>query len=222
MKLVLALILTASTTHAQEFIPADGPLSDVDFYRLVACAAALGGDCQKEQVRWSPADALDVSVGFVQIEDGYPEDKTKLAQNALEAAILQVNAAGANIHLTLWDKTRKPDIGIHLLTIVNGDLIRNTGLDPLDGARIKAAKTQVWWRDDLSLIAAAIVIGSDIDTKDLQSIMLEEVTQSMGLLTDIGGEYYENRSIFSESSNALTELGRQDIAALRRHYQNSP
>jgi hypothetical protein len=40
----------------------------------------------------------------------------------------------------------------------------------------------------------------------------------MGLWTDIGGPYYESRSIFSESSNSLVRLGEQDLMALRRHY----
>jgi hypothetical protein len=222
MKLVLALILMANGAAAQEFITTNAPLSDTDFYRLVSCAAPLGGDCQKELVRWSPADAQDISIGIVQVEDGYPEVTAQLAIAALNSAIAQLNAADASLHVTLSDNILKPDIGIHLLTIVEGDAIRNTGLDPLDGEIIEAAKTQLWWRDDLSLIEGAIVFGKDIDPDDLPSIMLEEVTQSMGLLTDIGGPFYQTRSIFSESSNQLTTLGTQDVMALRRHYPKSP
>ena len=222
MKLTLALILCANTAAAQEFIATDAPLSDTHFYRIVACAAPPGGDCQKELVRWSAADAQDVTIGLVQIEDGYPTDVAELAENALAMAISQLNAVDANLHVTRSDKTTKPDIGIHLLTIVEGDVIRNTGLDPLDGAIIEAAKTQLWWRDDLTLIEGAIVFGKDIDPADLQSVMLEEVTQAMGLLTDIGGPFYQTRSIFSESSNQLITLGSQDIMALRRHYPKSP
>lgn len=222
MKLALAMILAASAAQAQEFISTDARLSDSDFYRLVACAAPIGGACQKELVRWSPADAQDVSLGFVQIENGYPEDVAQLATAALNSAIEQLNAAHANLHVTLWDNTGKPDIGIHLLNIVEGDAIRNTGLDPLDGSRIQAAKMELWWRDDYSLIEGAIVFGNDIAMRDLRSVMLEEVTQAMGLLTDIGGPYYEARSIFSESSNRSTALGPQDVMALRRHYPKSP
>lgn len=222
MKLALTLIVACGAAHAQEFITADRRLSDTDFYRLVACAAPHGGECQKEFVRWSPADAQDVSIGFVQIEKGYPEDIVQRAADALNSAIKLLNAADANLHVTLWDNNKKPDIGIHLLNIVEGDTIRNTGLDPLDGARIEAAKAQLWWRDDLSLIKGAIVFGKDIDRNDLRSIMLEEVTQSMGLLTDIGGPYYQTRSIFSESSNQMTRLGPQDIMTLRRHYPKQP
>jgi hypothetical protein len=222
MKLVLALIFAAGSAAAQEFITTDAPLSDTDFYRLVSCAAPLGGDCQKELVRWSPADAQDVSIGIVQVEDGYPAYVVQLASDALNSAISELNAVDANLHITLSDNSIRPDIGIHLLTIVEGDAIRNTGLDPLDGETIEAAKAQLWWRNDLSLIEGAIVFGKDISPDDLQSIMLEEVTQSMGLLTDIGGPYYQTRSIFSESSNQLTALGPQDVMALRRHYPKSP
>ena len=222
MRLVLALILAARAATAQEFITTNSSLSDTDFYRLVSCAAPLGGACQKELVRWSPADAQDVSIGIVQIEDGYPQVAAQLVSDALESTISELNASDANLTVTLSDKGIKPDIGIHLLTIVEGDLIRHTGLHPLDGAVIQAAKTQLWWRYDFSLIEGAIVFGKDIDPADLPSIMLEEVTQSMGLLTDIGGPFYQNRSVFSESSNQLTALGPQDVMALRRHYPKSP
>lgn len=222
MKLVLALLLTANGAAAQEFITANAPLSDTDFYRLVSCAAPLGGDCQKDLVRWSPTDAQDVSIGIVQVEDGYPANVAQLAADALNSTIAQLNAVDANLHVTIWDKTIKPDIGIHLLTIVEGDAIRNTGLDLLDGEIIEIAKVQLWWHDDLTLTKGAIVIGKDIDPADVTSIMLEEVTQSMGLLTDIGGPYYQTRSIFSESSNQLTALGAQDVMALRRHYPKLP
>lgn len=218
MKLAVVIIGAAASAHAQEFVRADGALSDSDFYGLVSCAAPPAGVCQKETVRWSPADAQDLSIGFVQIERGYPQALSKKIAAALADAIEQINITGADLHLTLWDGYRKPDIGLHLLTIVEGDIIKTTGLAPLDGAILAAAKTQLWWRSDHSLIEGAIVFGSDINSADLPSIMLEEVTQSMGLLTDIGGPYYQTRSIFSEISNQMTELGVQDIMALRRHY----
>ena len=222
MKRIVALLFFAGAATAQEFVGTDAPLSDTDFYRLVSCAAPRGGACQKELVRWSPADAQDVSIGIVQIEPGYPDDVADLAADALTAAISQLNTIDADLHVTLSEQNTKPDIGIHLLTIVEGDTIRNTGLNPLDGAVIEAAKAQLWWRQDLSLIEGAIVFGKDIDPNDLPSIMLEEVSQAMGLLTDIGGPYYQSRSIFSESSNQLTALGAQDVMALRRHYPKSP
>ena len=222
MKTAVALMLLATPAAAQEFITPTGPLSDTDFYRLVACAAPPGGACQKPFIRWSPADANDVSVGFVQIEKGYPNDIIELATEALSHAVSALNKADAKLRVTIDNTTLKPDIGIYLLNITEGDAIRNTGLDPLDGSLLEAAKTQLWWRSDFSLINGAIVFGKDIARADLQSIMLEEVTQSMGLLTDIGGPEFETRSIFSESSNRLTSLGSLDVITLRRHYLNAP
>lgn len=222
MKLALALMLAAGTAAAQEFITADGPLSDTDFYRLVSCAAPPAGACQKPLVRWSPADAQDVSIGIVQVEHGYPEDAVGLISAALQSAINQLNAADANLRVTLSDQATKPDIGIHLLAIASGGVVRNTGLYPLDGIRIDSARAQLWWRADLSLIKGAIVFAKDVDRADVPSIMLEEVTQAMGLLTDIGGTRYQTTSIFSETSNQVTQLGDQDIMALRRHYPITP
>lgn len=48
--------------------------------------------------------------------------------------------------------------------------------------------------------------------------MLEELTQAMGLMTDIRNPYYDETSVFSQDTNASTELGEQDIMALKRHY----
>jgi hypothetical protein len=218
MRLAIALCLLASPLAAQEFLSADTRLSDDDFYRLVACAAPVSGVCQKDIVRWSPADAQDVSIGIVQVAEGYPPQLLKTIDAALDAVINEVNAAGANLHLTRSELSTIPDVGIHLLDIVEGDVIDGTGLDPLDGQIIEAAKAQLWWRDDLTVIEGAIVFGTDVDPNEVGSIMLEEVTQTMGLLTDIGGPYYQSRSIFSETSNELTRLGSQDVMALRRHY----
>ena len=218
MKFALALCLCAGLAQAQEAIRSDGPLSDDDFYRLVSCAAPIAGGCQKDLVRWSPADARDVSVAFGDVAADYPEALRSLADAALDKAIAEVNAAGANIRLTRHDHATKPDITIYLLAVTMGNKITGTGLDPLDGTQVDAARTQIWWRADRSLIMAAIVIAKDISPQDLPSIMLEEVIQSLGLLTDIDGDYHQSRSIFSETSNQLTRLGPQDIMVLKRHY----
>lgn len=218
MRWFFPLILWAGMAQAQEAVVTGGALSDDDFYCLVSCAAPVAGVCQKVAPRWSPADAVDVSVGIMQIEKDYPPSLLALISQALDAAIAEVNASDANLHLTRSEDISNPDISLHLLNIVEGDTIAGTGLDPLDGAVIQAAKAQVWWRDDLSIINAAIVFGRDISPADLPSVMLEEVTQANGLLTDIDGAYYESRSIFSETSNQLTTLGLQDVMALRRHY----
>jgi hypothetical protein len=222
VKALLPFILCAGMAQAQEAVPTDGALSDDDFYRLVSCAAPVRGACQKVIPRWSPADATDVSVGILQIDENYPANLLILINQSLNTAIAEVNAADAELHLTRSEESTNPDIGLYLLNIVEGDKIIGTGRDPLDRSILQAAKAQVWWRDDLSIINAAIVFGRDISPTDLPSVMLEEVTQANGLLTDIDNPYYETRSIFSETSNQRTTLGLQDIMALRRHYPQLP
>ena len=222
MKSLVPFLLWASIAQAQEAVQTDGALSDNDFYRLVSCAAPVAAPCQKDVIRWSPADAVDVSVGIVQIDEGYPPNLIIAVNTALNVAIADVNAADAELHLTRSEDTENPDIGIYLLDLVEGDAISGTGRVPLDGAILQAAKAQVWWRDDFSIITTAIVFGRDITFADLPSVMLEEITQANGLLTDIDGKYYETRSIFSETSNHRTTLGIQDIMALRRHYRKLP
>ena len=218
MKLAIAVCFFGACALAQEAIHTDSALSDDDFYRLVSCAAPVAGACQKIPVRWSPADANDISVGLVKVAPDYPEYLRDIADAAMDTAIADINAAGSNLHLTRSEIGRKPDISVYLLAVHKGNKVTGTGLDPLDGSSIDAAKTQIWWRADHSLIEAAIVLTIDVQPRDLPSIMLEEVTQSLGFLTDIDGDYYQSRSIFSETSNQLTRLGPQDIMALKRHY----
>ncbi len=218
MRLAAALCCLAGFAQAQEFIATDRRLSDEDFYRLVSCAAPPGGECQKDSVRWSRSDAKNLSLGIVQISDGYPTKLLEQIDAALDRAISEVNASGANLRLNRSKSRTIPDIGLHLLNIAEGDTIIGTGLDPLDGARIEAAKAQLWWRGNRTLIEGAIVFVNDVNPDEIASIMLEEVAQTMGLLTDVGGSYYENQSIFSETSNRLTRLGEQDVMTLRRHY----
>nr|WP_275450658.1 DUF2927 domain-containing protein [Octadecabacter antarcticus] len=66
---------------------------------------------------------------------------------------------------------------------------------------------------------AAIVFAADIPVDQAGPIMLEELTQAMGLMTDIRNPYYETRSVFSEDSNTVAKLGVQDSAALRFQYR---
>lgn len=210
--------LLVGVASAQEFVATNTKLSDYDFYRLISCAAPPSGTCQKDIVRWSRSAAKNVTLGIVQIAENYPADLLARIDAALDDAIAKVNASGAELHLSRSEQSIVPDISLHLLDIVEGDEITGTDLYPLDGETIEAAKTQLWWRANRTLIKGAIVFGRDLEPDEIASIILEEVTQAMGLLTDVGGSYYESRSIFSETSNRLTQLGQQDVMVLHRHY----
>ncbi len=218
MKALAALILTTGLAQAQDSIRTTGPLSEAAFYNLVACAAAPNQSCRDPLVRWGPDRAQDLTVSLFQIEPGYPANRQQALQKALYAAIAEINQSGAALRLRFAPEGQLADVTIHLLNINMGDPIARTGLDPLDGSIIEAALVQVWWDGNLFLTRAAIVFPQDIDAIGLQSIALEELTQAMGLLTDIDNRWYEQRSIFSETSNSVTRLGPQDQMVLRRHY----
>lgn len=203
---------------AQDSVPAVGPLANADFYNLVACGAPPGQTCPLPLVRWSAARAEDVTVSLYQTDPAYPKARRRAILKALYAAMDQINACQAALRLHFAPEGEVADVTVHFLDIDTGDQIRGTGLDPLDGSFIQAALTQLWWNGNLELTRAAIVFPRNIEWDGLESITLEELTQAMGLRTDIDNPWYESRSVFSETSNSVTRLGQQDIMALRRHY----
>lgn len=222
LRLALTICLAATTgatnAVAQDFVTARGKLSDADFYRLVACAAPPGGDCRKQIVRWSRRDARNISVRVVQVDAGYPGRTEARIAATLDSTLAEINAAGARLRLTRAAPDETPDIAIHLLDLPENSAISGTGIDWVDGEVMETARFQLWSRDDGTIETCVIVYSRDLSPRDVQNLLLEELTQCLGLMTDIGGRYYESRSIFSETSAEVTRLGSQDILALRRHY----
>lgn len=216
MKAFVALLCSAHIATAQDSVRTDGPLTDDVFYNLVACAAPAGQDCAVPAVRWPGAE--DLTVSLYQIDPGFPNDRKVALQKALYAAMEQINASDAALRLRFALAGETADITVHLLNISMGGVIDHTGLDPLDGTPLEAALVQLWWNRNLDLTRAAIVFPQDIEWRGMQSIVLEELTQSLGLRTDIDNPWYDTRSVFSERSNSVTTLGLQDMMALRRHY----
>lgn len=214
----LAALTFAGPAGAQEFITTSGRLSDTEFYNLVACAAPPGRPCAAELVRWSESDAADLTVGFASRRGSYPAWLAGEFDRALDNAIWQISAAAPGLTLRRATKNEEPDITLYLLPIGEGDLIRGTPHPELDGVRIGAAIVQIWWDYQRHITDAAIVFAADIPRDEALPILLEELTQAMGLMTDIRNPYYETRSVFSEDSNAVRKLGEQDRMALRRHY----
>nr|WP_268821565.1 DUF2927 domain-containing protein [Octadecabacter dasysiphoniae] len=212
---MLAATVLATPLVAQEYIVTDGPLSDVDFYQLVSCAATPGLGCNEPIVKW---DKSVVTVTFAPIPVTYPSEKAREMNRVLDTTIIQINSAAPGLNLQRVSKATSADIVIHLQPIRAGDAIRGTGYPDMDGIPIGAAQVQVFWDDNLNLTEAAIVFASDIPIEQLGPIMVEELSQAMGLMTDIRNPYYETRSVFSEDSNSVQKLGVQDRAALRFHY----
>jgi hypothetical protein len=108
------------------------------------------------------------------------------------------------------------DVPIYLVDAPQGGEIAGTGcrrsgrLVDLHRARRAALARR---RDH----GAAIAISGDIQRREIASVVLEELVQAMGLVTDVVSPAYSD-SIFSENDNSTTRLRGQDAAALRRHY----
>lgn len=207
----------AGPAVAQEYIVTDGPLSNADFYRLVSCAAPIGEACNEDIVHWNQNV---VTVSFAPIPITYPTELARELDRALTSSVAQINGAAPGMNLQRVPKSQAANIRVFLQPIRAGDAIRGTGFSQLDGIPIGAAQVQVFWDGDQNLTQAAIVFAADIPIFEAGPIMIEELSQSMGLMTDIRNPYYETLSVFSEDSNSVVKLGAQDREALRRHYPN--
>lgn len=190
----------------------DGPLDDTAFYRLVACAAPPDGPCAKSFYRWTkPA----LTVGIVTRTPPFLGGKTKRADAALARALQFLGEVQMGLRLRPGDT--RPDVAIHLLDTARGETITGTGT-VLDGLTMANAITALDV-DGSSITAAHIGFSNTMTIRQYESVMLEEITQALGLITDIENPYYNTRSIFSQSAdNSLKTLGQQDRMALIRHY----
>lgn len=211
----LGLSLLPQSVAAQEYIVTQGPLSDQDFYNLVSCAAAPGEPCAMPRVAWAEQP---VFVRFAPVPVTYPGALAAEFDRQLDRAISQINGAAPRLDLRRVSKGQPAHITLFLQPIRAGDQITGTGFAALDGVPIGAAQVQIWWDDNFHLTEAAVVFAADIPLEQAGPIMIEELTQAMGLMTDIRNPYYETRSVFSEDSNSVAKLGAQDRIALSLHY----
>lgn len=216
--LALSLALLAAPAGAVEFIVTSGKLSDDDFYRLVACGAVPGGPCADPIVRWSHGATRDLTVAVLPIPADYPKALARQMSQSLDLAIAEINGSGANLRLRRVPPGMNGQIQLFLTPAGDGEPIRGTGIGGIDGEIIGAGLTTIWWNDRQEITRGVIVMASDLPWPEVHPVMLEELTQVLGLLTDIRNPFYDTRSVFSEDSNSVTRLGPQDIMVLRRHY----
>jgi hypothetical protein len=214
-RLATLLALLASPAGAQEFVHVWGPLDDEAFYRAVACAAPPGEACRKPLLRWPEAVRDGVTVGLESLPEGLPPARRALYARGVANAIAQVNAAGAGIRLA---RTRQgaPDIAIHVLATRAGGTIAGTGDPALDGAVLPLARVALRAVGG-EVRAASIALSDDAPHDEIASLLLEEIVQALGLMTDLAGPGTA-ASIFAEDRNSVTRLLGQDAEALRRHY----
>ena len=218
---VLLVLQTVAVGFAQDFVKSSGKLSDSDFYRLVACGASPGGDCRKQFTKWPSTTRRNLTVTIRQIDQGFPDSKRRIIHNSILHATSEINGIGADINLTFMSGGRS-NISVYLTNTPEGGVITGTGVRGLDGhswAPDGVGRVSIRWLTNSGTITeAAIALSRDIDRSDIKSVVLEEITQSLGLLTDIKNTYYKRRSIFSEEGNRVTKLRGQDAAVLLMHY----
>ena len=218
LRAAAAAILIAAPAAAQDDVRARGPLGDADFYRLVACGRPPGGHCRIPMRRWPPDLATALTVAKLpDIEPVSPVIAAQIAQ-ALDKAISEINGVGAGLHLTRLPDNSPAAIRLQIrsprsMAIASGITSRRD--------RPAGMVIFVPFAPD-RISGASIMIASDIGLRETNSVVLEELTQSLGLPFDISDKAYTRRSIFAQDSNAVTRLTGQDAAAIRLHYPSSP
>jgi hypothetical protein len=183
----------------------------------VACAAAPEAECSRPMARWPVERARTLTVGIANIDADFPTYKLSWAHAAVDEAIAEINAAGADLRITRRADGLAADIPIFLTGAGRGEAVSGTGYRGLDGSIIQAGLVTLWWQDG-AISTAAVALSADVRRRSIRSVMLEELVQALGLSTDIRGPAYRGRSIFDEDTNAVTQLLGQDADALRRHY----
>lgn len=211
----LAFVLSAC---AADYVQSEGPLSDDDFYNLVTCGAPVGDTCAFPVVRWPDEKARDLTYALATPQPDYPVWLNDQLSRELDRAIAHINDAGASVKLRRVTDVATADVVIYPQNIANGDRINGLNRISVDGTPIGAAYVQVWWDGNTEIYDALIVMARDIPPSEVYPILLEEITQSLGPLTDIKNPWYETRSVFSEDSNSVIALGQQDQMVLHRLY----
>tara|TARA_R100000322_G_scaffold66272_4_gene41493 strand:+ start:3948 stop:4616 length:669 start_codon:yes stop_codon:yes gene_type:complete len=203
---------------AQEFVEARGPMSDDDFYNAVACGAEPGGECRKPFVRWE-REGRPIRIAIRQMDDAYLGGKRLRAFAALERAIQELNGAEAGVRLVEVDEGAEAEIELFFFDLERGEPIAGTGIEGVDGSPLGGASTRVLFERETGRIRqVAVIFSTTLQIRAYESVMLEELTQAMGLMTDIRNPHYDETSVFAQDTNASTALGPQDIMALQRHY----
>lgn len=211
--LFILSIICATAAGAQDFVVTKGKLSDQSFYRLIACAAPPGGQCQRKLLKWKKRE---LTVAFVTIDDGLSARWKAASNTALQNAIREINGVGAGIRLVAATGS-KADIRVHL--VARERIEQRAGVRNMDELLRSSAVGMARVHTSGSVIKRAdVFITTGNRERDLPSVMLEEVIQSLGLLTDIHNRRYHNKSIFSETGSRTKRLKGQDAKVLRMHY----
>ena len=220
-RLLGILLWVTAPAIAQDFVTvAAAPLSDDDFYRAVACAAAPGAACRKPKVRWPDDAARDLSLRIVSVAPQYPNDIHTQIHAAVEHAITEINNAETVVKMRRANARETPDVSIYLVAQNEGDVLQVAPDPAIAGLVMPSGYVHIWWDGKKQITRSIILFSNDIQAKDIYSIVLEEVLQSTGLVTDIDSEHYKETSIFAENGpNEIFHLRGQDLRAFQQHYK---
>jgi hypothetical protein len=213
---LIAVLASAALADSQLVI--DTALTDDQFYKAVACGAPPGGACHLDLVNWPAVVARDLTISVVQTAPGFARRHGRAGENALAGAINEINGIGSALTLRRIEDDAPAPIQVWFSDIREGDPVALPNVSLPQGDRMEGARVYIWWNAEYQIDRAVIILSRDLLPGELRSVMLEELTQSLGFLTDLEGKAYAEISIFSETSNAVTRLDGQDRMALRRHY----
>ena len=218
---LIALFLTFTFPNWAEaqpdYVKVSRKLSDGEFYRLVACGAAPGGECQQRPAKWPARDAMNLTVGITEIDPGFPKSSQRKARAAVSIAIEEINATRAALNLKLVTQGN-PLVSITLVDTSQRPMVPPSGNWALDVERMSIGATHWTTRQQGRISKCDIRISSELDRGIIRSIILEEMVQCLGLSYDIWGKAYLHTSIFSDRSNRIIRLVKQDAVAIRMHY----
>jgi Protein of unknown function (DUF2927) len=215
VKALLLSLLLALPASAQDAIPA-GPLSDAALLRLLTCGAAPKGDCTVKPVRWRNPD---LTISFGPIPRGYYDKRAARIERALDQAIATLNAAGSGVRLTRV--SGRADIELRPTLFRMGEKIR-TEDGVANGLRMSEGLFSIQPDASGRIRSATILIARDAKMPNIRSIVLEEITQSLGFRFDVRGGTYQDISIFAQWGNSVNEINGQDAAVLRLYYPEQP
>lgn len=212
---VAGLAVAAGADEAM--VTLDSPVSDRDFHRAVACAARPGGACRDAMVRWGRSSRKDLRIALLPPEPGHPATIAAIVDVAVDQAIAEINAVGAGVRLCRVGPQDRLHVRVLRRALREGDATRAVPGFP-DGWVLGFGAVHAQWNGERVLERATVLLAADIRIGDIQSVVLEEMVQALGLLADVRGAGYEGRTIFDDASNAVTRLSGQDAAAIRLHY----
>ncbi len=220
MKFAGLIILALATPAVADngAITVASPLDDTALYRAVACGAPPGSDCTAPLLAWPAKQAGNLSVTISVTDPGYPSSAARDVSAALDKAIVEINQVGAAVHVRRGPDGSAADIAIRFFATAEGDIARRSGIPDLDGHPMTGGHVSVDFDAENRITAGMILFAADIGDQNVASIVLEELTQSLGLLYDIDGPAYAETSIFSETGDEVTQLTGQDAALLLSHY----